>query len=180
MCKRLPDSYALGIDRHANQPVTGPLEMGYDRVLELRVTVWTDDQQVSGVMAHLWVKMVYFKVRFAIPLFKSERTKADTFHHATLEAEREFPRVHPRGARLHVGIRLDAFGVATPEQCATTLLVPALAAAFLSTATTHLILLWLPHPFVRPEAFVGPFALLALEGTGPRRVGINVCPGLRG
>ena len=75
MSKRLPNSEAFGIDRHANQPVTGPLEIGYFRMLELSVTVWTHYQQVTWVVADLWVKMVYFKVQFAVPFFKSERAK---------------------------------------------------------------------------------------------------------
>ena len=70
--KRLPNSEALTIDYHADQPVAGPLETGYCRMLELSVTVWTDDQQVTWVMADPWVKMVYFKVGFAVPFFESE------------------------------------------------------------------------------------------------------------
>jgi hypothetical protein len=75
MSKRLPNSHPFTIDRHAHQPVTGPLEIGYCRMLELSVTVWTDDQQVAWVVAHIWVKMMYFKVRFTVPFLESERTK---------------------------------------------------------------------------------------------------------
>lgn len=75
MSKWLPNSHAFTIDRDANQPVTNPLEIGYCRMLELRVAVWADDKQVAWVMADLWVKMVYFKVRSAIPFFEAKRTK---------------------------------------------------------------------------------------------------------
>ena len=44
-------------------------------MLELSMTVRTDDQEVSWVMANLWVKMVYFKVRLAVPFVESEATK---------------------------------------------------------------------------------------------------------
>ena len=62
MSKRLPNSEALTIDRYGDQPATAPLETGHCPMLELSVTVWTDDQQVTGVMADPRVKMVYFKV----------------------------------------------------------------------------------------------------------------------
>ena len=75
MSKRLPNSDSFSIDGHANQPITRPLKIGYYRMLELSMTVRTDDQEVSWVMANLWVKMVYFKVRLAVPFFESEATK---------------------------------------------------------------------------------------------------------
>ena len=75
MRKRLPNKDAFAINHHTNEPVTGPLEIRYRCMLELSVTIWTDDQQVTGVMANVWVEMVYFKVRFAVPFFECERTK---------------------------------------------------------------------------------------------------------
>jgi len=44
-------------------------------MLELGMTVRTDNQQVAWVMADVWVKMMYFKVSFAVPFFESEGTK---------------------------------------------------------------------------------------------------------
>ncbi len=58
MCKRLPNSNALTIDHDADQPVTGPPEIAYHRMLELSVTIRADDQQVTWVMADLWIKVV--------------------------------------------------------------------------------------------------------------------------
>jgi hypothetical protein len=75
MGKRLPNSHAFTVDRRTNEPVTGPLEIGHCRMLELSVAVWTENQQVSWVVADVRVKMVYFKVRFAVPFFESEKTK---------------------------------------------------------------------------------------------------------
>ncbi len=74
MSKRLPDSNAFSVDRDANQPDTRPLGIGYCRVLELSMAVWTDDEEVTWVMTNLWVKMMYFKVRFTVAFFECERT----------------------------------------------------------------------------------------------------------
>ncbi len=75
MGKRLPNSDAFTIDRHSDEPVDGKLEICHCCMLESSVTVWANDQQVGRVMTDLWVKMVYFKVRFAVPFFESEQTK---------------------------------------------------------------------------------------------------------
>jgi hypothetical protein len=44
-------------------------------MLELSMAIWTNDKQVTWVMPHLRVKMVDLKVRLAVTLFESERTK---------------------------------------------------------------------------------------------------------
>ena len=75
MSERLPNSDALTINHHSNQPVSSPLEIGYCRTLELSVAVRTEDQQVTWVMADFWVKMMDLKVRVAIAFFESERAK---------------------------------------------------------------------------------------------------------
>jgi len=74
MSKRLPNSDPFAIDCHADEPVTRPPEVSYPRMLELSVTVWAEHQQVTWVMADLWLKMVYFKVRFTVRFFESEGT----------------------------------------------------------------------------------------------------------
>ena len=71
----MPNSDSLTIDHHSNQPVARPLEIGYCRVLELSVTVRTEDQQVTWVMADFWVKMMDLKVRVAVPFLERERAK---------------------------------------------------------------------------------------------------------
>lgn len=75
MSKRLPNNEVFTVNRYAHQPITGPFEIGYFRMLELSMTVWTEDQQIGWVMADLGIKMVYFKVRLAVPFFECERTK---------------------------------------------------------------------------------------------------------
>ena len=75
MSKRLPNSNTFTIDGQPDEPSTHKLEIGYCCMLELSMAVCTDNQQVIGMMADVWVKMVYLKVRFAIPFFESERTK---------------------------------------------------------------------------------------------------------
>ncbi len=42
--KRLPNSDTFSIDRQPNEPAIGPFEIGYNRMLQLSVTVWTDKQ----------------------------------------------------------------------------------------------------------------------------------------
>jgi hypothetical protein len=74
MRKRLPNGHAFAIDRHANQPVPSPLEIRHCRMLELSMAVWTQDEQVTWMMSDFWVKMMYFKVRFAVAFFEGERT----------------------------------------------------------------------------------------------------------
>ncbi|HLJ13862.1 MAG TPA: hypothetical protein VKV15_05150 [Bryobacteraceae bacterium] len=73
--KRLPNGEVFTIDRQADEPAIGPFKISYDRMLQLSVTVWTDNQQVTRMMANLRVKMVYFKVRLSIPLLEGERAK---------------------------------------------------------------------------------------------------------
>ncbi len=75
MRKRLPNSHALAIYHYGHQPVTSPFKIGYGRMLELGVAVWAEHKQVGWVMADIGVKMVYFKVRFPVLFFESERTK---------------------------------------------------------------------------------------------------------
>jgi hypothetical protein len=74
MRKRLPDGQPFTIDRGANQPVPSPPEIRHCRVLELSVTVWTEDEEVAWVMTDLWVEMMYFKVRFTVAFFEREGT----------------------------------------------------------------------------------------------------------
>src|SRR5207245_8327301 len=75
MRKRLPNSDAFTVDRRTNEPITGPLEVGHFGMLELSVAVWTENKQVTWVVADLGVQMMYFKIRFAVPFFESEKTK---------------------------------------------------------------------------------------------------------
>ena len=75
MGKRLPNGDTFTVDRRTDEPTTGPLEIGHCRMLELSVAVWTENQQVTWVVADLGVKMVYFKVRLSVPLLEGERAK---------------------------------------------------------------------------------------------------------
>ena len=75
MSERLPNRETLAIDHHADQPVTSPPEIGYRSMLELGVAVWAQDQEVTWVVADLWVEMMYLEIRFAVPFYKSERTE---------------------------------------------------------------------------------------------------------
>lgn len=75
MSKRLPDENTFPVDHHADQPAPDPLEIGYRRMLELSVTVRTDNEQVTWMMSDIRVKVMYFKIRFAVAFFESERTK---------------------------------------------------------------------------------------------------------
>ena len=75
MSKRLTNSDTFTINCDANKPIACPFEIGYCRMLEFSVTVWTDNQQVTRVMANLWVKMMYFKVGVTVSFFESERAK---------------------------------------------------------------------------------------------------------
>ncbi len=75
MSERLSNGQTLTVDRHADEPVTSPPEIAHCRVLQLSMAVCADDEQVTRVMADLWVKMMYFKVWFAVSFFKGERTK---------------------------------------------------------------------------------------------------------
>ena len=75
MGKRLSNSDAFTVDRRTNEPIADPLEIGHSGMLELSVAVWTENKQVTWVVADLRVKMVYFKVRLAVPFLESEKTK---------------------------------------------------------------------------------------------------------
>ena len=70
MGERLPDPEAPAVSGYSNEPVPSPLKVGYLGVLELGVTVGTQYQQVSRVVAQVRVKVVHFKVGFAVPLLK--------------------------------------------------------------------------------------------------------------
>jgi len=74
MRKRLSNGHAFTIDRNANQPVPSPLEIRHCRMFELSVTVWTEDEEIAWVMTDLWIKMMYFKVRFTVAFIECERT----------------------------------------------------------------------------------------------------------
>src|SRR5208282_434837 len=37
--------------------------------------VWAQDQEITWVVADLWVEVMYFEIRLAVPFFKSERTE---------------------------------------------------------------------------------------------------------
>ena len=62
----------FAIDRHAYEPIADPLEIRNSGVLKLGMTIRTEDKQVSGVMADMRVKVMQFKVRFAISFLESE------------------------------------------------------------------------------------------------------------
>jgi hypothetical protein len=73
--KGLSNSDAFPVDRDTYQPDTNPPEISHFCVLELSVTVRTQDEQVAWVMADLGIKMMYFEVWLAVPFLESERTK---------------------------------------------------------------------------------------------------------
>ena len=157
MSERLPNRETLAIDRHADQPVPGPPEVGYRGMFELGVAVRAQDEEITWVEAHLWVEMMYFEIRLAVPLFESERTEL-TSPVVEFSEQNANSRggVHLRGARSHPEAPVDVAGAANPEQCATILAAPTLAGAFLSGPTESLILGRLPNPSAQPEGFVGP------------------------
>jgi len=94
MRKRLPNDRALAIDRNGNQPVPCPLEVRYSSVLELSVTIWTEDEQVGWVMTDLWVKMMYFKVRLTIAFFECKRAQL-ALSIVQFSKQNANPRGHP-------------------------------------------------------------------------------------
>jgi hypothetical protein len=75
MRKRLPSGDPSPIDCDTYQPDADPLEICDCCVLELSVTVWTEDKKIAWVMTDFRVEVMYFKVPFAVPFFESERTK---------------------------------------------------------------------------------------------------------
>jgi hypothetical protein len=56
--ERLSNSDAFPIDRDTYQPDTNPSEISHFCMLELSVTVRTEDEQVARMMADLGIKMM--------------------------------------------------------------------------------------------------------------------------
>ena len=75
MRKGLAHSNPLPINCDTHELDTNPLKIRHCRVFELSVAVRAQDEEVAWVVANLRIKMVYFKVRFAVPFLESERAK---------------------------------------------------------------------------------------------------------
>jgi hypothetical protein len=75
MNKRLTYTETFAVDRHADQPVINPSEVRYRGMLELRVAVRADHEQISGVMSDLRVKVVHLKIWLTVPFLEGERAE---------------------------------------------------------------------------------------------------------
>jgi hypothetical protein len=70
--KRLADTETLAVNRHTNQPVIDPSEVRYGGMLELRVAVRAEHEQVSRVMSDVGVKVVHLKIRLTVRFLEGE------------------------------------------------------------------------------------------------------------
>ncbi len=59
MNERLTDTETFAVDRYTDQPVTNPSEVRDHGMLQLRVAVRAEHEQVSRVMSDLRVKVVH-------------------------------------------------------------------------------------------------------------------------
>jgi hypothetical protein len=68
----LTDTETLAVDRNPDQPVINPFEVRYRGMLELRVAVRAEHEQVSRVMSDLRFKVVHLKIWLAVPFLEGE------------------------------------------------------------------------------------------------------------
>jgi hypothetical protein len=73
--KRLSHSKSSAIDSYTDQPIACKLQVGYQSMFKLRVAVSAEHKQVIGMMAHLWINVVQFKIGLTVPLFESKGAK---------------------------------------------------------------------------------------------------------